>query len=88
METWIILILVLAMFLLGYGYRDYKIKTSKCFGELLYDKKRERFRMQLGTSIDLDNMPKTTTWVVLKIDPNADLPDEFNNGKPPASIDD
>ena len=75
MDTLIIFLILFGIFLLGYALRDWQIKSTKCFGELMFDKKRNRFRMCLGDALDLDNLPKTTKWVLLKVNPNADLPD-------------
>jgi len=59
----------------AFGYftgRNIRIK-AKTYGWLLIDKKRDRFKLELNNVLDLDNLPKSKTYLVLHVDPTADL---------------
>lgn len=70
--TWVLFLLI------GYGigFMRGALRTvhSDTFGWLRIDKKRDRFRLELNDAIDLDRLPDTKQYVLLEIDPTADLP--------------
>lgn len=69
----------LVTFAIGYlTGRSIQIK-AKTYGWLLIDKKRDRFKLELNNVLDLDNLPKSKTYLVLHVDPTADLPPRKEN---------
>ena len=72
---YLILFLVLSfVFVSGFvAGKNLKIR-ERTFGWLRIDRRNERFRLEMNDALDLDALPDKYDYVILYVDPNAELP--------------
>lgn len=75
-------LLLLGAFAMGFTVGKDKQLKKKTFGWLRIDKKTDRVRLELNNAIDLDELSDKYDYVILYVDPTADLPLRNQNNDP------